>query len=221
MKKIFLLIIWVGLIAGLYYMGFFDSFITQAQIRYDNVFVPSSQSFNDANNNSQLDPSQVAKKSFSEFSEETIDKNGFYLRVDKINLFKKVIKNVDPRNKEEYVNSWNYGISHGKFTSTPDKIGITYLFSHALGEKYAAMEQNAWFSYMDQVVVGDEVIIYYEGKKYTYSVSEIKVVSPTATGFYTGAAPVSMVRMQFCGPPTGSLDARTLVDAILIDTKVI
>jgi sortase (surface protein transpeptidase) len=66
--------------------------------------------------------------------------------------------------------------------------------------------------------INDEVIIYYQGKKYTYEVSAIKVVSPEATGFYTGASPISMVRMQYCGPPTGSLNSRTLVDAILIDS---
>lgn len=186
------------------------------------VFVSSESNIKALENTlSQYGNTPTAKKTFNEYTEDTIDKNGFYLRIDKINLFKRIVENVDPRYKTEYVDSWNYGISHGKFTSTPDKIGLTYLFAHATGNKSEAEEQNAWFTYMDQVAVGDTVIIYYKAHKYTYNVSEIIVVDPTATGFYTGSSPVAKVRMQFCGPPTGSLSKRTLVDAVLVDSGVI
>jgi sortase (surface protein transpeptidase) len=72
---------------------------------------------------------------------------------------------------------------------------------------------------MDEVQLGDEVVVYYDGMKYTYQVSDIKVVSPDATGFYTGVAPVATLRMQFCAPPQGSLERRTLVDALLISSE--
>ena len=205
----------------LYYLGAFNTILSSAGVD-PSVFVPTG--FNSApttNPQNAFSGYEIAKKVFNEFTEQTIDKNGFYLRIDKINLFKRVIPNVDPRDQGLYVDSWNYGISHGEFTSTPDKIGLTYLFAHATSNKADALDQNAWFTYMDQVVVGDTVIIYYEGNKYTYIVSEILVVSPDATGYYTGASPVSMVRMQFCGPPTGSLNARTLVDALLVTTEPI
>ncbi|MEI7579316.1 MAG: sortase [bacterium] len=158
-------------------------------------------------------------QTFNEFTESTIDPQGFYIRIDKIKLFKAVVKDVDPRYKDIYVKSWEKGVSHGKFTAYPDQIGITYLFSHALGNKETAVYQNAWFSNMDQVNMGDEVIIYYQGKKYFYEVDEIRAVDPDATGFYTGNAPVAKLRMQFCGPPTGSLNKRTLVDALLVNTE--
>jgi sortase (surface protein transpeptidase) len=220
MKKAIFLIIWLTLTGVLYYGGFLTSILSQAKIDYTSVFVPSDRTIYSLEElENKFDSIPIAKKSFSEYSEATIDKSGFYIRVDKINLFKRVIENVDPRSKTEYVDSWNYGVSHGRFTSTPDKIGITYLFSHALGDKSVAADENAWFSYMDELTTGDEVILYYKSKKYTYSVSEIIVVNPSATGFYTGASAVAKVRMQYCGPPTGSLEARTLVDAILVNTQ--
>jgi sortase (surface protein transpeptidase) len=162
-----------------------------------------------------LEPSDL----LDQFTEQTIQKDGFYLRIDKINLFKAIVINVDPRYKETYEQSWNYGVSHGKFTALPDQVGITYLFSHATSNPNNIAKENAWFSTMDKLVLGDEVIVYYKGKKYTYEVSELIVVNPDATGFYTGSAPIQKLRMQYCGPPTGSLGKRTLVDAILINVE--
>jgi len=197
--------------------GFMPSILAKAGIS-ESVYIPSSSA---TSAGSTIDPTlglPISEKSFSDYNEDTIDKSSFYLRIDKIDLFKRIVQNVDPRDKTAYVDSWNYGVSHGRFTSTPDKIGITYLFSHASGNKDDALNQNAWFSNMDQLQIGDEVIIYYDFKKYTYSILDIFAVDPTATGFYTGASPVAKVRMQYCGPPTGSLGKRTLVDAILTDT---
>ena len=182
-------------------------------------FLPSEENYQNLNKNSAELIGPTAEKSFQEFSEETIDPLGFYLRIDKINFFKKIIKDVDPRYEEIYRKSWEYGVSHGKFTSTPEKIGITYLFAHAVSNKSTALDSNAWFSYLDQLAIGDEIIVYFQGKKYFYEVSEIFPVSPTATGFYTGASSIAKVRLQYCGPPTGSLKSRTLVDAV--QTKVI
>jgi len=183
-----------------------------------NTFVPSE---NNINNIAQSTTSHevtnvIVQKSFNDFSESSIDKFGFYLRIDKINLFKAIIPDVDPRNKEEYVKSWENGISHGKFTAKPGIIGLTYLFAHAVSNKSQAIEKNAWFSYADELVLNDKIIIYYKGVKYYYEITNIMAVSPKATAFYTGASMVPMLRLQYCGPPTGSLGSRTLVDALLI-----
>lgn len=195
---------------------------SEVQASLNQTFIASVKNFNQASG-LNLDASYLnaPTQEFSDFTEATIDPNGFYLRVDKINLFKAVVQNVDPRYKEEYVASWEKGVSHGKFTATPDQIGVTYLFSHASNSDSTALEQNAWFTNMDEIIVGDEIIIYYAGVKYTYEVSELHIVNPDSTGFYTGSSPVSLVRMQFCGPPTGSLGKRTLVDALLIDSQMI
>lgn len=188
---------------------------SQAAVDAPNTYKPGNEDENDSIDKSYLNNNGA--NIFAEFNENQIDANGFYLRIDKLGLFKAIVPDVDPRYKEEYVASWEQGVSHGKFTSKPDKIGTTYLFSHAVSNINNAEAENAWFSTMDKLAEGDEVIVYYQGKKYTYAVSEIIVVNPDATGFYTGAAPVQKLRMQFCNPPIGSLAKRTLVDALLID----
>ena len=193
-----------------------------AEVFLNNTFIPSEKNISEINQDINVE--NVLKQStnnFNDYSESTIDKNGFYLRIDKIGLFKMIIENVDPRVKDEYTDSWNYGISHGKFTSTPDKIGLTYLFAHAIGDKALAESKNAWFSNLDQLTNNDQVIVYYAGIKYYYEVSLIQAVSPKSTAFYTGASVVPMIRMQYCGPPTGSLDSRILVDALLVSQEQI
>jgi len=200
---------------------------TKAQVFAPNTFVSAKDKLlgkeGSTEANLSADYLQGANKNkvFNEFTEGTISKDGFYIRIDKIDLFKAIVKDVDPRSKEIYKKSWEKGVSHGMFTAYPNQIGITYLFSHALGDKSSALSENAWFSNLDQVGMGELVIIYYEGNKYTYEVNEIRAVSSDATGFYTGSSPVSKVRMQYCGPPTGSLAKRTLVDAVLVDTETI
>jgi sortase (surface protein transpeptidase) len=222
MKKFLLFIIFAGALVYLYASGFLGALLQQVQARTGNIFIPSitkEVTYTSANYPWKNLP--LAEKILNEYSESTIKKDGFYLRIDKISLFKQIIKDVDPRDKETYTDSWKYGVSHGMFTATPDQVGITYLFSHAVSDKTWAMDNNAWFSYMDQLIVGDDVIVYYQSKKYTYKVNEILVVSPGATGYYTGTSPVSKVRMQFCGPPTGSINSRTLVDAVLVNTEAV
>lgn len=207
----------VLLIAFFFSFGYF-LLDTQAADKLANTFVPSATNIDELEAESAYIPTTQAQKVFNEYTEETIDNNGFYIRIDKINLFKMVVKNVDPRYLDVYKKSWDSGVSHGKFTSYPDQIGLTYIFGHATGSRETAAEDNAWFTYLDEVTIGDEVIIYYQGKKYIYDVTDIKEVEPTATGFYTGASAIPMVRLQYCGPPTGSLNSRTLVDAILVNT---
>lgn len=214
-------------VASLAFLGSsYIKFTANAKIpEVSSTFVASDNNIaaiDDSTGAPQLDADYLLaadKDAFAEVSEETIDPNGFYLRIDKIGLFKPVVFNVDPREKDIYVESWEQGISHGMFTATPDQIGITYLFAHAISDKDSAPQENAWFSYLDQLEEGDEIIVYYGGTKYTYVASEFLVVSPESTGFYTGVAPVQKLRMQYCGPPTGSLASRTLVDALLVNAE--
>jgi LPXTG-site transpeptidase (sortase) family protein len=149
-------------------------------------------------------------------NESNIDKEGFYIRIDKIDLFKPVVTNVDPRYKDEYVASWETGVSHGKFTALPDQIGNVYLFSHAVSKEDRIESDNAWFTKIDLLVENDEVIIYYQGKKYIYQVSKIYTVSPTSTGVYTGVSPVPKVTLQTCGPPRGSISSRYMVEGLQV-----
>lgn len=154
-----------------------------------------------------------------ELRESNINPKGFYIRIDRIGLFKPVVENVDPRYKEVYESSWESGVSHGKFTALPNQIGNVYLFAHAVNNVENMQEENAWFTLIDQLVENDEIIIYYKSKKYTYQVSKIYHVDPSATGVYSGVSPVPKVTLQTCGPPRGSLKSRYMVEALQLEVE--
>lgn len=152
-------------------------------------------------------------------TEQNINKKGFYIRIDKIGLFKPVVKNVDPRYKEEYVESWKQGVSHGKFTALPDQIGNTYFFAHAVSNEKYMEKENAWFTKIDELSENDEIIVYYNEKKFVYQITRIYQVPPTATGVYTGVSPVPKVTLQTCGPPRGSIESRYMIEALNISSE--
>lgn len=185
---------------------------SRSQVKVENTFIPSDKEI--SKTASEEGPAYTVTT--TGLSEATINKNGFYIRIDKIGLFKPVVKNVDPRYKEVYTESWKTGVSHGKFTALPDQIGNVYFFAHAVGNADRMEKENAWFTRIDELAQNDEIIIYYESKKYTYQVSRIYTVAPTATGVYTGVSPVPKVTMQTCGPPRGSLVSRYMVEGLQI-----
>jgi sortase (surface protein transpeptidase) len=224
MKTIIFVLLLGIVIFLLYNGGYITMFVSKANLELEGVFVPSRRNIEEIDDSSAANtsfPGLEIRNNFVDFSEASMSRNGFYLRIDKVNLFKFIVQDVDPRYKDEYVESWKYGISHGKFTSTPNRVGITYLFAHAVSNPADVFIENAWFTYLDKLELDDEIIIYYQGMKYTYAVSAIRFVKPDATGFYTGASAISKVRLQFCGPPTGSLDYRTLIDGILVSSEKI
>jgi LPXTG-site transpeptidase (sortase) family protein len=185
---------------------------SEKQISISNTFLASEEDINEI---SSQDGSGYGVGN-ENLSEENINKDGFYIRIDEIDLFKPVVKNVDPRYKEVYVESWKTGVSHGKFTALPDQIGNVYFYAHAVSDVSRLESENAWFTRTDELVEGDDIIVYYSGKKYTYQVSRIYTVSPSATGVYTGVSPVPKVTLQTCGPPRGSLSSRYMVEALQI-----
>lgn len=152
-------------------------------------------------------------------NESNINKDGFYIRIDRINLFKPVVRNVDPRYKEVYVESWKTGVSHGKFTALPDQIGNVYLFAHAVSNEKNIEKENAWFSKIDELIENEEIVVYYKSKKYTYQISRIYTVDPSATGVYTGVSPVPKITLQTCGPPRGSISSRYMVEGLQMSVE--
>jgi LPXTG-site transpeptidase (sortase) family protein len=60
-------------------------------------------------------------------------------------------------------------------TSNPTQDGNTVIVGHRYTYKGASVFYN-----LDQLKVGDKIIVYWEGKEHDYQVSETKVVAPSA-----------------------------------------
>ena len=61
-------------------------------------------------------------------------------------------------------------------TSRPEKGGNSVIFGHRY--MYRPPKSNTFWN-LDKVAVGDEMILYWQGKEYKYKVFETKIIEPT------------------------------------------
>jgi sortase A len=81
-----------------------------------------------------------------------------------------------PINEGPTIRTLRQGLWRIPHSSTPDKGSNTVIAAH----RYTYTNPRGMFYHLDQVHVGDPVAILWNGKKYTYKVTETKEVSPSA-----------------------------------------
>lgn len=74
------------------------------------------------------------------------------------------------------------GVVHFPFTSVPGGGGNTVIFGHSSGQIWAPGDYKFIFSKLEHLKPGDKIFIDYQGIRYTYETSEIKIVLPTDIG---------------------------------------
>jgi LPXTG-site transpeptidase (sortase) family protein len=63
-------------------------------------------------------------------------------------------------------------------TSTPDRGGNTVIIGH----RFTYTNPRGVFYYLNKLKQGDEIAVFWHGKRYVYKVSSVKIVPPTDTG---------------------------------------
>jgi sortase (surface protein transpeptidase) len=96
----------------------------------------------------------------------------FSLYVPAIDAKSVVIENVDMGNESEYLTALKKGVAHGKGTYFPGQGKNIFLFSHSVSAPEYIKTYNAVFYDLKDLGLGDEIIIYFSGTKYVYSVFE-------------------------------------------------
>lgn len=141
------------------------------------------------------------------------DKN-FSLVIPKIGANTRVISNVDAGNYDDYINALKLGVAHAKGTAFPGQIGNTYLFAHSAGNFWEMNRWNAVFYLLKELRPGDEIDLFYNGKRYIYYVYNTQIVDPENTQFLSIISNFPMLTLQTCWPP-GTTLKRLLVFARL------
>jgi LPXTG-site transpeptidase (sortase) family protein len=83
------------------------------------------------------------------------------------------------RNQEEINKLLLEGVVHYFGTAEPGERGNVFITGHSSFYWWSEGKYNTVFSILDKLVVGDVINVNYGGKKYTYKVFDIKVVSPS------------------------------------------
>jgi len=144
--------------------------------------------------------------------------SNFSIIVPKIGINAAVIPAVNPTNPNEYDEALQKGVAHASTSFFPNENGAVYLFSHSTNYEWFVKDLNAVFYLMKNLEPNDLVILVYKQTRYTYSITEKRVVSPNEISYVAPIEGKKMLILQTCWPP-GSTEERLLVFADLIEEE--
>ncbi len=142
--------------------------------------------------------------------------NEFGLIVPKIGINSRVIPGVDPTKLSGYEAALKAGVAHANTSFMPDEDGTVYLFSHSTNYDWFVKDLNAIFYLVKNLEKEDKIVLMYKGKRYTYKITEKRVVSPRSISYIIPYAGKKNLILQTCWPP-GSTTERLLIFADLIE----
>jgi LPXTG-site transpeptidase (sortase) family protein len=135
----------------------------------------------------------------------------FSIVVPKIGAAQAIQANVDATNKEEYLRVLVHSIAHAKGTAYPGINGTTFLFAHSADNFWNIGRYNGVFYLLKDMQIGDDVYIFFKGRRYNYTVYENKIVDASDVSYYDAAlGQGERLVLQTCWPP-GTDWKRTLV----------
>lgn len=137
----------------------------------------------------------------------------FSIVVPKIGASEKISANVDPSNKNEYLEALRTSIAHAKGTAYPGVNGATYLFAHSADNFWNVGRYNAVFYLLKELEGRDEIFVFFRGKKYAYEVYDKKIVNANETEHIDARlGEGEKLILQTCWPP-GTAWKRLLIFA--------
>lgn len=141
-----------------------------------------------------------------------VDTN-FSVVIPKIGANEKVTANVDPTDGSQYLEVLKHTVAHAKGSALPGLTGTTYLFAHSADNFWDVGRYNAVFYLLKDLELGDDISVFFQDKRYNYTVYDKKIVDPTEVGYL--AANIGQgerLILQTCWPP-GTAWKRLLIFA--------
>lgn len=139
----------------------------------------------------------------------------FGIVIPKINANSKVIPDIDPANSEQYTQALAVGVAEAQGSTPPGQNGNLYIFSHSVDAPWNIARFNAVFYLLRNVESGDEVDIFYQGRRYQYTVFDKQIVDPSEVSLLEARYDKPVLTLQTCDPP-GFLTHRLIVRAKLV-----
>ncbi len=126
----------------------------------------------------------------------------FSISIPKIGASAKIYPNVDPTNPNIFLPILQKGIAHAKGSVFPGMSGNVYLFAHSTDNWWDVGRYNAVFYLLYHLTPGDEIIVFFEGKRFEYTVSQTLISDPNDVSLLTQAqGGEKRLVLQTCWPP--------------------
>lgn len=142
----------------------------------------------------------------------------FGIVIPKLGINSKVVPYVDPSDPKIYNAALKQGVAHAATSYFPDQDGSVYLFSHSTNYEWYVKDLNALFYLLKNLENKDTVVLIYRNVRYTYQVSDKKIVPPDEIEYLFGRGGKKELILQTCWPP-GTVINRMLIFADLVDVK--
>jgi len=138
----------------------------------------------------------------------------FSILIPKIGASAKVFPNVDPSNQDAFLPILMQGVAHAAGTVFPGMNGNVYLFAHSTDNFWDVGRYNAVFYLLKDLNKGDEIVIFYQNKRYNYIVTGSKIVNSSDVSALVNSQnqDKQQLVLQTCWPP-GTTWQRLLVFA--------
>ena len=144
-------------------------------------------------------------------TEVTNNNTTFNLEIPSLEISAPVIADVNGGDKDVYFKALEGGVAHFAGTAKPGEGGNIFIFGHSSFYFWKAGDYKDIFKNLEDIEIGDEIIVNYKDKKYTYKVTETKVVDPNETSVLEPTATEQLTLMT-CVPP-GTDEQRLIVIA--------
>jgi LPXTG-site transpeptidase (sortase) family protein len=127
----------------------------------------------------------------------------FSVVIPKIGASAAVIPNVDPDNPDDFLQALTKGVAHAKGTVFPGLPGNIYLFAHSTDNWWNVGRYNAIFYLLKDIKPGDEIIVFFEGRRYNYVVDHTTVADPSEVSYLVNSqkSGEEQLILQTCWPP--------------------
>lgn len=137
----------------------------------------------------------------------------FSIMIPKIGANATITPNVDASDKNAFLPVLQHSVAHAKGSSLPDGDGSVYLFAHSTDNFWDVGRYNAVFYLLKELQGGDSIVLFYNNKRYDYTVSEKKIIDPSDVSYLINSlkSPKQLI-LQTCWPP-GTTWKRLLVIA--------
>jgi LPXTG-site transpeptidase (sortase) family protein len=124
----------------------------------------------------------------------------FAVVIPKIKAYSNIIPQVPVNDKDKYMDALKIGVAQAKDSSFPGQGSTIYLFSHSTDSVINVKKYNAVFYDLKNLEIGDEIIVYYNHKKYIYQVAQKEIISPKDTSWLSPRDEETLI-LQTCYPP--------------------
>lgn len=162
------IIIWaVSITAALVLFGIFltvEGYLSYKAQR-DNTIKKTVDSIINTNSTGDEDPGKISQ---------------FELSIPKIGVSVPVIPNVDGGKKSSYDTALTSGVAHFVGTALPNSGSNIFIFGHS-SSIMGTGKYDKVFAKLNNLVVGDEITILYNGNTYKYTVSSKNIIQPQDT----------------------------------------